>query len=64
MNMQYAESRPGMMFLTMDLLKLTFESETFTCVLDKGTLDALMSDGSNESVERAENLFRVTYLNS
>lgn len=59
MNNQYAKSHPGMVFQTMDLLNMTFEQESFTCFLDKGTLDALMSDGSKESVERAEKLFKV-----
>lgn len=59
MNAQYTKSHPGMTFLTMDLLDMSFEQESFTCFLDKGTLDALMSDGSKDSVERAEKLFKV-----
>jgi len=48
-----------MKFMVMDLLQTTFESESFTCFLDKGTLDALMSDKDAESQERAEKLFKV-----
>ena len=59
MTVQYASSHPLMKFMVMDLLQTTFESESFTCFLDKGTLDALMSDKDAESQERAEKLFKV-----
>lgn len=50
-------------FLTMDALNTTFENQTFDVIFDKGTLDALVSDNSNESLERANNLFKeVTRL--
>lgn len=59
MTVQYASSHPLMKFMVMDLLQTTFEPESFTCFLDKGTLDALMSDKDAESQERAEKLFKV-----
>lgn len=41
--------RPELKYLHMDALNMTFEEDTFSVVLDKGTLDALMPDGSEES---------------
>lgn len=50
-------NRTNMKFLYMDALSLTFEDNTFNVVLDKGTLDALMPDDSNETVERIDKYF-------
>lgn len=46
-----------MKYIVMDALDMRFDNETFTTAFDKGTLDALMSDDSAESSERAEKLF-------
>lgn len=59
MTIQYKKSHPKMKFVAMDLLQMTFEAESFTCFLDKGTLDALMSDTNQESKERAQKMFKV-----
>ena len=56
---QYSTTHPGIQFMTLDLLKMNFDAETFSCFLDKGTLDALMSDNDSESKSRAENMFKV-----
>ena len=61
MTKQYQKTHPLMTFVAMDLLQLKFEAESFSCFLDKGTLDALMSDTNQESEERAEKLFKVFY---
>nr|SVE75013.1 EOG090X02SD [Daphnia dolichocephala] len=58
MTKQYEKSHPLMKFVAMDLLQMTFEADTFSCFLDKGTLDALMSDTNQESLERAEKMFK------
>ncbi len=60
---QYEKTHPLMKFVAMDLLQMSFDAETFTCFLDKGTLDALMSDTDQDSRERAENMFKVYLLN-
>nr|SVE80634.1 EOG090X02SD [Daphnia magna] len=58
MTKQYEKTHPLMKFKAMDLLEMTLDAETFSCFLDKGTLDALMSDANQESVERAEKMFK------
>lgn len=56
---QYKKTHPDMKFVAMDLLQMSFEDGLFTCFLDKGTLDALMSDANLDSKERAHKLFGV-----
>uniref|UniRef100_T1HPJ7 Methyltransf_11 domain-containing protein n=2 Tax=Rhodnius prolixus TaxID=13249 RepID=T1HPJ7_RHOPR len=51
------QERMEMTFEVMDALDMKFESESFSVVLDKGTLDALMSDDKEESVERVSKYF-------
>nr|XP_022321268.1 methyltransferase-like protein 13 [Crassostrea virginica]XP_022321269.1 methyltransferase-like protein 13 [Crassostrea virginica] len=45
------EQRPDMKYLKMDALNMNFEDSSFSVVLDKGTLDALMVDES-EAVDK------------
>lgn len=63
MTQQYAVTHPTMNFIAMDLLKMSFQKESFSCFLDKGTLDALMSDKEVDSQERAKNMFQVVKFN-
>ncbi|KAI5704235.1 hypothetical protein M8J75_003242 [Diaphorina citri] len=59
MNKKYATAkRPGLSFEQMDALNTTYENEQFNVVLDKGTLDALMPDNKQDTVERIEKLFK------
>ena len=44
--------RPTMHFLQMDLLKMNFADNSFDCVIDKGTLDAIMTDDSTSTIEK------------
>lgn len=44
MSEQHALARPNMKWITMDMLDLKFESESFDVVIDKATMDALMVD--------------------
>ena len=37
-----------MKYFQMDAMKMDFENESFDVILDKGTLDALMSDNSEK----------------
>lgn len=36
---------------------MSFDDETFAVVVDKGTLDALLVDGSAENMEKIEKMF-------
>uniref|UniRef100_A0A0K8SVF3 Methyltransferase domain-containing protein n=2 Tax=Lygus hesperus TaxID=30085 RepID=A0A0K8SVF3_LYGHE len=45
----HGETRPEMIFEEMDALNMTFGSENFNVVFDKGTLDALFSDDKPET---------------
>ncbi|CAD0196413.1 unnamed protein product [Chrysodeixis includens] len=49
--------RTGMKFLVMDALNTTFPDDSFNVVLDKGTLDALMPDDSEETVKSIDKYF-------
>lgn len=40
--------RPDLNFEQMDATNMTYENEKFSVIIDKGTLDALMTD-SNEA---------------
>lgn len=55
----HSQQRPELQFVQMDVLKMDYEDGKFNVVLDKGTLDALMSDDSSESIERIETMFTV-----
>ncbi|XP_047469133.1 eEF1A lysine and N-terminal methyltransferase-like [Penaeus chinensis] len=48
---------PEMKWVQMDLTASSFEDGEFSCVLDKGTLDALMTDSSPEVVEMINKYF-------
>jgi len=41
----------------MDARHMSFEEESFSCVIDKGTTDAIMSDPSGEGVENVRQIF-------
>ncbi|KAG1677986.1 Methyltransferase-like protein 13 [Nymphon striatum] len=57
MNQLHTQNRPGLQFIHMDVLKMTFENEKFHVVVDKGTLDAIMSDSSSETEKITESMF-------
>lgn len=46
-----------MKFVQMDALNMSFDSDSFTVVLDKGTLDALMPDETLETISRINKYF-------
>lgn len=61
MNKKYATAkRPGLVFEQMDALNTTYDNEQFNVVLDKGTLDALMPDNKEDTVEKINKLFAVS----
>ncbi|KAF8778548.1 eEF1A lysine and N-terminal methyltransferase like protein [Argiope bruennichi] len=57
MKERYGKDRPKMQFEVMDIFKLTFDDGIFSVVVDKGTLDALLVDKSEEVDERINTMF-------
>ena len=51
---QMKEATPNMdmEWLVMDATQLTFEDQHFDCIIDKGTMDALVSGNNLEPVEK------------
>ena len=61
---QMSEKYPNLKFQEMDATDMSFYSGTFDCVIDKGTLDAVMCSGQNmPSVNLIREMHRVTKLN-
>eukprot|EP00826_Nyctotherus_ovalis_P064802 TRINITY_DN9513_c0_g1_i10.p1 TRINITY_DN9513_c0_g1~~TRINITY_DN9513_c0_g1_i10.p1 ORF type:complete len:165 (-),score=51.71 TRINITY_DN9513_c0_g1_i10:18-512(-) len=61
MKERYKESCPNASFVVMDARKLEFETGSFDVVVDKGTLDCLLSDEAGfETIETVLNeIYRV-----
>lgn len=57
MKSKIGNKRPEMVFEEMDALNMSFEQESFSVVLDKGTLDALMPSDTENDQDRAKKLF-------
>ncbi|GFY49836.1 eEF1A lysine and N-terminal methyltransferase [Trichonephila inaurata madagascariensis] len=57
MKERYGRDRPKMSFEVMDVFKLPFEEGSFSVVIDKGTLDALLTDTSQEVNDRIDTMF-------
>ncbi|XP_062584917.1 eEF1A lysine and N-terminal methyltransferase-like [Saccostrea cucullata] len=49
--------RPDMKYIKMDALNMDFEDSSFSVVLDKGTLDALMVDDSDAVTKDIDKMF-------
>ncbi|XP_037094499.1 LOW QUALITY PROTEIN: eEF1A lysine and N-terminal methyltransferase-like, partial [Pollicipes pollicipes] len=47
----------GMTFTRMDLMKLEFPDKNFTCVLDKGTLDAVFTQDDEHTARMVDTMF-------
>jgi SAM-dependent methyltransferase len=54
-----ADARPSMVFLKEDATNMTFDDNSFGCVLDKGTLDAIMTKDTEEIKTTVNNMFKV-----
>ncbi|KAF2988152.1 hypothetical protein EK904_013686 [Melospiza melodia maxima] len=52
-----AGARPGVSYLLMDMLHMDFPDAHFQVVLDKGTLDALLTDEEEATLAKAEQMF-------
>ncbi|ELU00523.1 hypothetical protein CAPTEDRAFT_136807 [Capitella teleta] len=57
MKQKNSEKRPLMQFIQMDATATTFEDGEFGAVLDKGTLDALMTDSSADVSQTVTKMF-------
>ncbi|XP_037084957.1 eEF1A lysine and N-terminal methyltransferase-like [Pollicipes pollicipes] len=51
----------GMTFTRMDLMKLEFPDKNFTCVLDKGTLDAVFTQDDEHTARMVDTMFTVRH---
>ncbi|XP_051866976.1 eEF1A lysine and N-terminal methyltransferase [Pristis pectinata] len=52
-----AVRRPAMTFTKMDMMQMEFSDSQFQVVLDKGTLDAIMTDESDGTLRSVERMF-------
>ncbi|XP_059840806.1 eEF1A lysine and N-terminal methyltransferase isoform X1 [Hypanus sabinus] len=52
-----AALRPAMAFTKMDMMQMDFSDSQFQVVLDKGTLDAVMTDESDGTLRNVERMF-------
>ncbi|XP_067388574.1 eEF1A lysine and N-terminal methyltransferase isoform X1 [Emydura macquarii macquarii] len=52
-----AQKRPKMSYLLMDMLQMDFQDAQFQVVLDKGTLDAILVDEEEATLERVNRMF-------
>lgn len=57
MRQQHERARPDLAFLEMDVTKMDFGADTFSCVIDKGTLDAMFTDASEEVTAKVDEMF-------
>lgn len=58
MNAKHGNNKyPGLVYEVKDILNTGYPDEKFGAVIDKGTLDALMPDGGEESLKRAMAMF-------
>lgn len=51
------KERPNLKYIQMDALNTSFDNNQFNVVLDKGTLDAILSDNSPEIIDKARKYF-------
>lgn len=53
------EKRPDLIFEEMDALNMSYDQDSYTAVLDKGTLDALMPDNNQETLDNINRYLQV-----
>lgn len=54
--------RPDLPYEVMDVTKMTYSDEKFSVVLDKGTLDAIMPDITDTTLEVVDKFFQVYFF--
>lgn len=52
--------RPDLVFEKMDATEMTYSNDTFSVVIDKGTLDALMSNNDEDTCSKIDKYFNVS----
>lgn len=57
MNARNEAKRPDLIFEQMDVFKMSYDDGQYSVVLDKGTLDALLPDGSESSAQQIVGMF-------
>ena len=57
------EGCAAMKWVQGDLTSLSCKDEEYSCILDKGTLDALMTDDSSQVLKTATDYFEVNKFN-
>ena len=62
MKQQHERVRPGLVFQEMDVTQMEFEDGKFSCVLDKGTLDAMFTSDSEEVKDKVNEMFSVGFI--
>ncbi|ESO09366.1 hypothetical protein HELRODRAFT_186734 [Helobdella robusta] len=58
MTQKNIKSRPDLKFLEMDLFNTSFNDNEFNVILDKGTLDAVYSEDTEENRLKVDNMFK------
>ena len=51
------DKRPLMNFVTMDMFNMTYHDNTFDCVIDKGTLDAVCVNKEDGTIQKVNKMF-------
>ena len=51
------KKRPTLEFIEMDALNMSFENDSFNVIIDKGTLDAMMPDDAEFTLEKINKYF-------
>ena len=62
MEAKYSSECPGMLWVKDDLTRSQFSDGAFSCVLDKGTLDAIFTDDSQDVTDKVNDYLKVTVL--
>ena len=62
MKQQHEKVRPELLFKEMDVTKMDFEEDRFSCVVDKGTLDAMFTNDTEEVKTKIDQMFTVCFL--
>ena len=57
MTVKNKDKRPLMRFIVMDILSMSYGSDVFDCVLDKGTLDAIFVNEMDETLKKVNRMF-------
>ena len=57
MALRNRQKRPKMTFAAMDVQRMDYGDSAYDCVIDKGTLDALLTDEEHATLEKVDKMF-------